>query len=238
MERRSFLKSLAVAPAAALAWPGMLDAALPKAKIIRVRIYTPPRLNPSFNQSDMIVTIETDAGLTGIGEGGVKDTLEQCAGSIIGQNPFQIERLWRKMYMEWFYPPGREKIHALGAIDLALWDIKGKALGLPVHDVLGGAVRNFCECYPTSGIPGPAGLSLKERAAHVVAAGYRCYRVDASIGPTGGLKSSTTSSTHTNACARLRRRAKRSVRGSAPVATGASTCTRSSTIRMRCAAAG
>ncbi len=134
MERRSFLKSLAVAPAATLAWPGMLDAALPKAKITRVRIYTPPRLNPSFNQSDMIVTVETDAGITGIGEGGVKDTLEQCAGSIVGQNPFQIERLWRKMYMEWFYPPGREKIHSLGAIDLALWDIKGKALGLPVHE--------------------------------------------------------------------------------------------------------
>ena len=56
------------------------------------------------------------------------------------------------MYMEWFYPPGREKIHALGAIDLALWDIKGKALGLPVHDVLGGTVRNYCECYPTGGI--------------------------------------------------------------------------------------
>jgi galactonate dehydratase len=187
MERRSFLKSLAVASAASLAWPRMLSASLPKAKITRVRIYLPPKLNQTFNQSDMIVTVETDAGLTGIGEGGVKDTLEQCAASMIGENPFQIERIWQKMYMEKFYPPGREKIHAQGALDMALWDIKGKALGLPVHELLGGTVRNFCECYPTGG---PAAtdktLSLKERAAKVMEAGYRAFRVDASIGPTGG----------------------------------------------------
>jgi galactonate dehydratase len=185
MERRSFLKSLAVASAASLAWPRMLSASLPKAKITRVRIYLPPKLNQTFNQSDMIVTVETDAGLTGIGEGGVKDTLEQCAASMIGENPFQIERIWQKMYMEKFYPPGREKIHAQGALDMALWDIKGKALGLPVHEVLGGTVRNYCECYQTGG-PGTQNMSLKERAARAMEQGYRAYRVDASIGPTGG----------------------------------------------------
>jgi galactonate dehydratase len=186
MNRRSLLKSLAAASAGTIAWPRLSKAALPTAKITRVRIYTPPALNHTFNQSDMIVTVETDAGLTGIGEGGLKDTLEQCAGSIIGQNPFHIERLWQKMYIEWFYPPGREKVHAMGAIDLALWDIKGKALGLPVHQMLGGTVRNYAECYPTSGLPGAAGMSLKDRAAQVMDAGYRCFRVDASIGPTGG----------------------------------------------------
>src|SRR5258708_19714438 len=184
MNRRSLLNSLAAA-SAAVAWPRLSTAALPTAKITRVRIYTPPTLNHTFNQSDMIVTVETDAGLTGIGEGGLKDTLEQCAGSIIGQNPFHIERLWQKMYMEWFYPPGREKIHAMGAIDLALWDIKGKALGLPVHEVLGGTVRNYCECYPTSGLPGAAGMSLKDRAAQVMDAGYRCFPVYASLVPPG-----------------------------------------------------
>ncbi|MGD0965593.1 MAG: mandelate racemase/muconate lactonizing enzyme family protein [Candidatus Acidiferrales bacterium] len=187
MERRSFLKSLAVVSAASLAWPRLTSASLPKAKITRVRIYLPPRLNQTFNQSDMIVTIETDAGLTGIGEGGVKDTLEQCASSLIGENPFQIEKLWQKMYSDRFYPPGREKIHAQGALDLALWDIKGKALGLPVHEILGGTVRNYCECYQTSG-PSAADktTSLKDRAAKAMADGYRCYRVDASISPTVG----------------------------------------------------
>ncbi|MES1255574.1 MAG: mandelate racemase/muconate lactonizing enzyme family protein, partial [Acidobacteriota bacterium] len=186
MKRRSFLKSLAAVSTTTLAWPRLAHAALPKAKITRVRIYLPPKLNQTFNQSDMIVMVETDAGLTGIGEGGTKDTLEQCAGSVIGQNPFQIEKLWQKMYIDWFYPPGREKVHALGAIDMALWDIKGKALGLPVHEILGGTVRNYCECYATGNIGGPANLSLKERAAQAMEAGYRCYRVDASIGPTGG----------------------------------------------------
>src|SRR3954447_11042281 len=140
MFRRSFLKSLAVAPGAALL--PRAQAALPKAKITRVQIFQPPNFNPLFNQSNMVVTVETDAGITGVGEGGSKDTLEQCAGTLIGKNPFLIEALWQEMYIAWFYPPGREKIHALGALDMALWDIKGKALGLPIHELLGGSVRN------------------------------------------------------------------------------------------------
>ena len=87
----------------------------------------------------MVCTVETDIGITGIGEGGSKDTLEQCAGTLIGKDPFKIEAIWQEMYIAWFYPPGREKMHALGALDLALWDIKGKALGLPVHEMLGGS---------------------------------------------------------------------------------------------------
>src|SRR3984893_6013700 len=120
MNRRAFLKSLAAAPAAGLLRPRRAEAALPKAKITRVRIYKPPDLNQLFNQSNMLVTVETEAGLTGIGEGGAKDTLEQCAGSLIGKDPFKIEAIWQEEYMAWFYPPGREKQHAMGALDLAL----------------------------------------------------------------------------------------------------------------------
>src|SRR5512141_2645971 len=137
MFRRSFLKSLAVAPVAGLVRPRLLDAALPKAKITKVNIYEPPNVNRLFNQSNMLITVETDIGITGIGEGGSKDTLEQCAGTLIGKDPFKIEAIWQEMFIAWFYPPGREKTHALGAMDLALWDIKGKALKLPVHEILG-----------------------------------------------------------------------------------------------------
>src|SRR5436189_5894285 len=151
MQRRAFLRSLAAGAGACLARPKISEAALPKAKITKVNIYDPPNPNRLFNQSNMVVTVETDAGITGIGEGGARDTLEQCAGSLIGKNPFRIEAIWQEMYIAWFYPPGREKIHALGALDLALWDIKGKALGLTVHELLGGAVRNHCECYATGG---------------------------------------------------------------------------------------
>src|SRR5215475_1038536 len=103
--RRAFLRSLAAVPAAIhLARPRRAEAALPKMKITRVRIYRPPDFNPLFNQSNMIATVETDAGITGIGEGGSKDTLEQCAGSLIGKNPFHIEAIWQEMYIAWFYP--------------------------------------------------------------------------------------------------------------------------------------
>ena len=210
MRRRSFLKSLAVGAGAGLVRPRISHAVLPKAKITKVNIYEPPNVNRLFNQSNMVVTVETDAGLTGIGEGGARDTLEQCAGTLIGKNPFHIEAIWQEMYIAWFYPPGREKTHAMGALDLALWDIKGKALGLPLHEMLGGSVRNYCECYGTSGLPaevrpggaapaggaatqagrgggrggrgGGGGLSLKERAQATMESGYRGFRVDASIG--------------------------------------------------------
>ncbi len=192
MNRRIFLKSLAVATAAGVARPKIAEAALPKAKITRVRIYKPPNFNPLFNQSNMMIAVETDIGITGIGEGGSKDTLEQCAGTLIGKNPFRIEAIWQEMYIAWFYPPGREKIHALGAMDLALWDIKGKALGLPVHELLGGVARNYCECYSTGGGQPAAGvtiarLSLRERARATMEAGYRAFRMGAADTPQGGV---------------------------------------------------
>jgi len=212
MQRRTFLKSLGVAAGASLTLPRTAQAALPKAKITKVNIYEPPNVNRLFNQSNMVVTVETDAGLTGIGEGGARDTLEQCAGTLIGKNPFHIEAIWQEMYIAWFYPPGREKTHAQGALDMALWDLKGKALGLPLHEMLGGSVRNFCECYATSGLPaesrggapagagaaggggrggggrggrGGGGMSLKDRAAATIESGYRGFRVDAGVG--GGI---------------------------------------------------
>ena len=161
---------------------------MPKMKITRVRVYQPPHPNPLFNQSDMVVTIETDAGITGIGEGGSKDLVEPCAGRLIGQDPQPIEHLWQDMTRSFFYPPGREKIDAIGALDLALWDIRGKALNLPVHAVLGGMVRNYCECYNTAGIiPGiQRGMGIKERAHLTMAAGYRAFRMGAADTPANG----------------------------------------------------
>src|SRR6201997_28895 len=165
MQRRAFFKPPAATSAAVgIANVPRLHAAPGKMKITRVRAYQPPNPNPLFNQSDMVVTIETDAGVTGIGEGGSKDTLEQSAGRLIGRDPHYIERLWQDMNRAFFYPAGREKTDGIGALDLALWDIKGKALGLPVHAVLGGMVRNFCECYNTAGnIPGiEPGMGIRD----------------------------------------------------------------------------
>jgi galactonate dehydratase len=201
MNRRAFLSSLAVAPATML--PGtaaevrqqppakMSRGPLPSGKITRIKIFEPPTPNRLFNQSNMICTVETDLGITGIGEGGSKDTLEQCAGTLIGKDPFKIEAIWQEMFIAWFYPPGREKIHAVGAMDLALWDVKGKALGLPVHEILGGTVRNYCECYGTTGVRPPGAGSgpvpLRDRAKAAMDAGYRAFRMGAADVPIGGV---------------------------------------------------
>src|SRR5262245_23565848 len=190
MDRRTFLQAVAAAPALSLLRPARALAELPKARITRVRIYRPPELNPLFNQSNMVVTVETDIGITGVGEGGAKDTLEQCAGTLIGQNPFRIEAIWQEAYIAWFYPPGREKAHALGALDLALWDIKGKALSLPLHELLGGTTRECCECYATGGVlppgtPADAKVPLRERARATMEAGYRAFRMGAGDVPIG-----------------------------------------------------
>ena len=181
MKRRTFLGSLAAAAILGIAGALPAFATLPKMKITRVRAYLPPEPNPLFNQSDIVVTVETDAGITGIGEGGSKEMLAQSAGRLIGQDPQYIERLWQDMNRAFFYPAGREKTHAIGALDLALWDIKGKAQGLPVHKLLGGMVRNYCECYNTAGIiPGvTAEMSIKERAHATIEAGYRAFRMGA-----------------------------------------------------------
>ena len=76
-------------------------------------------------------------------------------------------------------------MHALGALDLALRDIKGKALKLPAHELLGGAVRNYLECYATAGYPGQnaKAMSLRDRARATMEAGYRAFRMGA--GDTG-----------------------------------------------------
>lgn len=168
--RRQFL---ALAGAVSAAPAPALPAAPPKLKITRIRVYKPTRLNPTVNQSNMMVTVETDGGITGIGEGGSRDMLEQCAGMLIGQDPWYTERLWQLQYRGFFYPPGREKLHAAGALDLALWDIKGKALGVPVHRLLGGMSRDHLECY--SG--GTSKGSIRENARAVIEAGFRAYRL-------------------------------------------------------------
>ena len=151
MKRRSFLKMASVGGAACLASQASVAKAANTSpmKITRIRFYLNPSSGPTFNQSFHIVTIETDQGITGVGEGGSKDMVEQCAAMLIGEDPSRIDHLWQMMFRGYFYPAGREKLDALGALDLALWDIKGKALGVPVSDLLGGASRDHVECYAT-----------------------------------------------------------------------------------------
>ena len=189
MQRRRFIKSSILASTAIGLGASRLNALtinkhteLSGLKIKKIKYYSAPGYTkPLFNQARGIVEIETDSGITGIGEGGFKDVIQQCAQMIIGQDPFRIEHIWQLMYRGMFYPPGREKLLAVGAIEMALWDLKGKALGVPVYDLLGGATRDYIECYAT-GYGASKAASEYDRAKDCLAAGFRTYRT----GPTGG----------------------------------------------------
>jgi galactonate dehydratase len=157
--------------------PGRVSAAADPGgpiRIRRVRCYQPPRPRPLLLQSNQVVTIETDAGITGIGEGGTPDTVKALAGLIIGEDAGRVEHLWQLMYRGRFYPPGRESLHALGALDLALWDIRGKALGRPLYELFGGLTRDHVECYSTAF---PSRGSLRETARACIEAGFRAFRI-------------------------------------------------------------
>src|SRR5918911_2887202 len=200
INRRTFTKNLAVA-AGALAlpsWPAKAAAAkLPVNRVTKIRCYYPPNYQANgpqaFPQSNMVVLVDTEAGITGVGQGGSPDTVRNVSRSVIGRNAFETERIWQAAFMDAHYSPGDERLHALGAIDLALWDIKGKALGVPLYQLFGGKAREHIELYATSGLPQglvpqaeAAAMTLKERAARTMAAGYRVYRVDSIILPSTG----------------------------------------------------
>ena len=93
MHRRKFLKSL-LGAGSALMLRRKAEAALAKMKITRVRLYESPLNRPSFNQSFQVITVETDAGITGIGEGGTPDMINQLGALLIGQDPARIDHLW------------------------------------------------------------------------------------------------------------------------------------------------
>ena len=105
-----------------------------------------------------IVKVETDAGIHGLGEvgipnwgGAVSAALEQLAELVIGRDPFATEALWQEMFRAGFFPADKVYSCAISAIDIALWDIKGKALDMPVYKLLGGPVRDKVICYPHVG---------------------------------------------------------------------------------------
>ena len=101
------------------------------------------------------VVVDTDEGIYGVGEGGITgrelamaSVIEHFKPVLIGQDPHRIEHIWQQLFRGGFFPAQGVASAALSAIDIALWDIKGKALGIPVYELLGGRVRDKVVCYP------------------------------------------------------------------------------------------
>ena len=176
------MKGMGAAATAGLWLPSSADAmGLPEDRIKAIHYFRTPgdaqgrRGQPMVNQSDNVVIIETENGLRGIGDGGEPRTMEECANSLIGLDPFRIDAHWQRMVRGMHYVAGREKLHSIGAIDCALWDLKGKALGVPVWQLLGGKSRDHVELYST-GFPRPPGGTMGDAAKACVDAGFQVYR--------------------------------------------------------------
>ena len=93
---------------------------------------------------------------------------------LIGADPFQTEHLWQVMFRGAFFPGGVVQAAAVSAIDIALWDIKGKALNVPVYELLGGRTRDKVVCYPHNG--GGSLDALVESCRKTHAAGWKFVR--------------------------------------------------------------
>ena len=129
----------------------------------------------------LVVRVTTDDGLVGYGEGQSPISPETTGTiveslfrpTLIGADPFDVEYLWQYLFegmRERGHPTGFY-VDALAACDIALWDLKGKALDLPVHKLLGGRFRNRVDLY--SGCAGRDPDAAADRAERLVAAGYR-----------------------------------------------------------------
>ena len=146
-----------------------------------------------------VIVVETDEGLTGVGEAGLQRRWKAIDGAVehmkpwlVGQDPMRIEHIWQQMSRGGFYPADRAIGSALSGIDIALWDIKGQALGVPVYELLGGRCRDHVECFFQPGYlsgrpehptrPGeskapPDPAEVARRAERAVADGQRYFRV-------------------------------------------------------------
>ncbi|MDR3675135.1 MAG: mandelate racemase/muconate lactonizing enzyme family protein [Acidobacteriota bacterium] len=126
----------------------------------------------------VIVQVETDAGITGVSEALMKRkslTIEQSILELkrylVGKDPTEIETHWERMYRDSFWVGGPMHCTSISAIDIALWDILGKSVGLPVYKLLGGPTRQqvpiYCHC--------PAGATPEIFAENIKACKARGY---------------------------------------------------------------
>ena len=110
------------------------------------------------HRNQHIVKVETDEGIYGWGESGLSSRELAVAGAVnhyreflIGRDPMRIGGLWQEMYRSQYFEGGRALTGAISAIDIALHDIVGKALNVPVYQLLGGKQRDAIPCFATTG---------------------------------------------------------------------------------------
>ena len=145
-------------------------------KITKLTTYiVPPRW--------LFVKVETDEGISGWGEPivegralTVEAAVHELSDYLIGKDPFLIEDHWNVMYRGGFYRGGAVHMSAIAGIDQALWDIKGKALNVPVHQLLGGQCRDRIKVY--SWIGGDRPSDVARNAKEMVERGFTALKLN------------------------------------------------------------
>lgn len=148
-------------------------------KITDIQAY--PVYSQRGGRNFLFVVVDTDEGIYGVGEAGITwkelaimGVIDHYRPILVGQDPFRIEHIWQIMYRTGFFPAGNITAAAAAAIDIALWDIKGKALGVPVYELLGGRTRDKVVVYPHNN--GATVEQLVESCLKSVEAGYKFVR--------------------------------------------------------------
>ena len=141
------------------------------------------------SRNQLLVKVETDNGLDGWGESGlssrelaVSGIIQHYKNLLVGKNPFEIGKIWQRLYRSQYFEGGRTITAAISAIDLALHDIKGKALNVPVYELLGGKQRNQVPTFATTSAP--PGPEMIEQAKELIKSGWQAFRL--SLSQSGG----------------------------------------------------
>jgi galactonate dehydratase len=151
---------------------------------------------PERGRNFTFVKVSTDEGLTGLGEAGINGKEESVTGLVetyrrvlIGMDPSRIEHIWQTLWRGQFFRGGHIHAATVAAIDMALWDLRGKALGVPVYDLLGGKTRDYARCYchvQQRGAEGSDGIdAMVDYARERVAEGWRFIRYGVGEGSSG-----------------------------------------------------
>ncbi|MEO1017638.1 MAG: mandelate racemase/muconate lactonizing enzyme family protein [Pseudomonadota bacterium] len=133
-------------------------------------------------RNQLLVQVKTDDGLTGWGESGLSGREQSVIGAVahyreflLGQDANRIGRIWQEIYRSQYFEGGRVLTAAMSAIDVALHDIKGKSLGVPVYELLGGRQRDLVPGFATLRTTTPDEMLAEGKA--LIEAGWNCMRL-------------------------------------------------------------
>ncbi|MDQ7905775.1 galactonate dehydratase [Phytohabitans sp. ZYX-F-186] len=140
----------------------------------------------AYRTNWVLVRLETDEGIDGWGEATLEyreHTVEAAVRALehglAGRDPRDIQGWWQDAYRDAYWRGGPVLTSALSAVEMALWDIKGKALGVPVYELLGGRVRDSVECYANGWFAGAKHpREFADKAREAVEWGYRALKWD------------------------------------------------------------